>query len=59
MPLAIEVFLIRREPAFVRIDVNGEIWAQVDGPEVPGKLAEIGRAYVEGQLASLLAERPT
>ena len=58
MPLAIEVFRISRQPASLRVDVNGEIWAQVQAPELPDKLAEIARAYVGGDLASLLTERP-
>jgi hypothetical protein len=58
VPLAIEVFLVTRQPASVRIDLNGEIWGQVQARELPETLAEIGRAYVDGDLASLLAGRP-
>jgi hypothetical protein len=57
MPVAIEVFDEGKDPTFVRIDINGSPFAQVDARDLPHKLAEIGRAYAEGDLVRLLREK--
>ncbi len=58
MPLAIEVFPEASDRASVRIDINGSAWARVATQDLPEKLAEIGRAYGDGQLLRLITEGP-
>jgi hypothetical protein len=59
VPIAIEVFDVPATPSAVRIDINGVPWATAARDELPGKLAEIGRAYATGELAQLLADSCT
>ena len=56
MPIAIEVFDLAAQDASVRVDINGMPWAAVAKTELPELLAEIGRAYAQGELARLLSE---
>jgi hypothetical protein len=58
MPVAIEVFDDGKDSASVRIDINGSPFAQVEARDLPHKLAEIGRAYADGDLVRLLRDRP-
>ena len=56
--MAIEIFDRIDDRRGIRIDINGAVWARIDPAELPDRLAEIGRAYVDGRLASLLREPP-
>lgn len=56
MPIAIEVFDVDARPASVRIEINGMPWQVVARTELPELLAEVGRAYAQGELARLLTE---
>ncbi len=58
MPIAIEIFELPAESGTFRIDINGAPWGHVAAPDVPEKLAEIGRAYVHRRLADLLRAPP-
>jgi hypothetical protein len=58
VPIAIEIFDRSDEPGAIRIDINGTVWARVRAADLPEKLAEIGRAYVDGEIATLL-RRPS
>ena len=55
MPIAIELFDLDARGASVRIEINGMPWAVVARTKLPELLAEIGRAYADGQLARLLS----
>ena len=60
LALAIEIFDITPDPEHgaaatrMRIDINGFVWAYVDAPELAAKLAAIGSAYADGDMAQLL-----
>lgn len=56
MPIAIEVFDLDAQDASVRIDINGMPWTVVARAQLSEMLAEIGRAYAQGEVARLLIE---
>lgn len=56
MPIAIEIFDLDAQDESVRIDINGMQWAVVARTQLPETLAEIGRAYAQGEVARLLKE---
>lgn len=56
MPIAIEIFDLDAQDASVRIEINGMPGAVVARTQLPEMLAEIGRAYAEGEVARLLSE---